>query len=126
MPMKPDDQTKGMTMPDWKIGDFAMHKGTPVRIEAETNPGRFGVELVSNYERGCGICCGGHVYSYGADELTPLRDVETIVLCTAYAAKRAVEAAKSEIIRQERIFEANVAALDALKKARETAQSEAH
>lgn len=105
----------------WNVGDFAIMRGSPVRIESETAPGRFSVEYVSNYEHGAGICCGGYSSSWGAEELAPITDAEAVVLCNAYAAKRAIEAAKREIVQQERLFEANVAALTALKVAREAA-----
>lgn len=100
----------------WKVGDFAMNHGMLVQIERETSPGRFSIAFVSNYERGCGVCCGG--YASGAGEFSPVVDVENIILCTAYAAMKGISAAKSEIVKHEAVLAANVAALDAFKHAR--------
>lgn len=108
--------------PRWKVGDFAMHRGTLVRLDQESSPGRFTVAFVSNYEHGAGICCGGYASSYAGHELSPVVEVENIILATAYAAMKRIEAAKSEIVAQEAVFAANKAALDAFRMAREVAK----
>ncbi len=107
---------------DWKVGDYATNRhGMTVRLHDEPVPGRFTVEFVSNYEQGVGVCCGGHCSTEAGDSLHPLKEVEHIILCTAYEAQRKIKAAEAEITAQQAIFAANKAALDAFKKAREAA-----
>jgi hypothetical protein len=108
---------------DWKVGDYATTSrgGMTVRLHDEPVPGRFTIEFVSNYERGAGVCCGGYCSTEAAADLRPLKEIDHIILCAAYEAQRKIKAANAEIVTQTAIFDANKAALDAFKKARELA-----
>lgn len=105
----------------WKVGDYAIGRTSPVRLSSEVHPGRFEIEFVSNYEHGAGICCGGYCSAYGVNELKPVTKPEDFILCAAYEAMKRIAAAKAEIIQQEKVLAANTAALAAYSKARDAA-----
>lgn len=108
----------------WKVGDYAMRHGTPVKIVGIGDnglPNR--LELVSNYEQGVGICCGGGVMG-GSLAVTPIVEVDMFVLVEAYKAIKGIEAARQEIFRLEKVRDANIAALAALKSARDAARAQ--
>jgi len=108
----------------WKVGDYAMLRGTTVRISQQFESGRFEAEFVSDYRHGVGVTCGGASFSYGHEDFSPVTDVEALILCRAYEAQRLIKAAKVQIAEQEKVFAAHVAALRAVQDARAALSAE--
>jgi len=104
---------------EWKVGDYAMSRGMPVRVQ-EVDGAVSTLELVSDYRHGAGITCGG--YCAGGkqlEDLEPITDPEMLLRCRAYEAWRRIEAAKREIMAQEKVLAAQTSGLRALQDAME-------
>lgn len=104
---------------EWKVGDYAMSRGMPVRVH-EIDGDAVTLELVADYRAGVGITCGGYCSGGGQfRDLKPVDDPEMLLRCRAYEAYRRIKVAKSEIIEQEKVLAAQTAGLRALQDALE-------
>jgi hypothetical protein len=104
---------------EWKVGDYAMSKGMPIRVN-DIDGLSITLELVADYRSGTGITCGGYCSGGGQfRDLTPITDPEMLLRCRAYEARRRIDAAKREISEQEKVLAAQTAGLRALQDARE-------
>jgi hypothetical protein len=103
---------------EWKIGDYAKHRGFLVRLTSLRNPTSF--DLVSYYDKGVGITCGGHTMLGGdhVAKLQPVSDARDLLIMRGYIAVQAVKDARAIIHQGERDVEIYTAALKALDEAR--------
>ncbi len=108
-----------MSEQEWKVGDYAMSRGMPVRVH-EIDGDAVTLELVADYRAGVGITCGGYCSGGGQfRDLKQIVDPEMLLRCRAYEAYRRIKAAKSDIIEQEKVLAAQTAGLRALQDALE-------
>lgn len=102
---------------DWKKGEFAIRNGMLCRFVEDVVNGAVHVELVSDYEHGAGICCGGYTMGGGLAGFRPVTSVEHILLSHAYEALKLKEEAEKQVVAQQKAFEIFRAALKAHKDA---------
>lgn len=103
---------------EWKVGDYAMSRGMPIRVNS-IDGAAVTLELVADYRLGVGITCGGYCSGGGQlGDLKPITDPEMLLRCRAYEAHRCIEEAKRTITAQEKVLAAQTAGLRALQDAR--------
>lgn len=106
----------------WAVGDYAKHRGFLVRITKLRNPTT--VELVSYYDKGVGITCGGGSMM-GGDHLAdmqPVTEARDLLIIKGYAAQLAIKDAQAVLDQNKHTVEICTAALKALDEAQEAAR----
>lgn len=115
-------------MKQWSVGRYLMKGDIVVRIEAEPEPGRYGIEYMQRY---CGaratdpFSCGGHCWCVGGDELAPITDPVVILRCLLTDASRKKKAAEAVIEHEQRQIDWASFALSAIDVARQVADETA-
>lgn len=73
-----------------QVGEYWMHRGTPVRVSDVNEHGRFGISYVQIIEYGPNpdVIGGGHSFSWPASEFHPITDPYLLAACKVYEGRR--------------------------------------
>lgn len=77
-------------MNEWKLGDYCMQRGTPVRLSQHFDSGRFGVTYVQiiEHDEGIRVINGGGSFSWGPEDFQPITDPYLLAATNAFEAER--------------------------------------